>query len=180
MKIRSTIAACAASLLVLTSVNAANEVRTGISGSACAPTSLGQALNLNASWGAKGVRNPNTVASGTSFFVVCPVPTAARKGETSENPTTDSVRVHPAYQDLSTTRMSCTAKRYNVDGTLLKSVAMTGGAPNPSGGIYANVQRASNVIDSADGWLYLGYDESIVVVCALPPQSSVVSVGITY
>ena len=52
---------------------AADLKRYSTPGVACQPTSLGQALNLNASWNQRRIFNPNPIGSNLSYFVTSPV-----------------------------------------------------------------------------------------------------------
>ncbi len=140
-----------------------------IHGSACQPANLQQSINRNTSWSKDGVRNPNPLGSGTGFFVVCPV---VHDDDDIGTAVGADIEVAIEYKDRdAVNRVTCAAHRFSdYSAAPVKSVSVTDTSVG-TGPLNLNLWIPDVIEDSTLN--YSGFDESVAVVCKLPPQSGI-------
>ena len=162
-------------------------------GANCVPTSLGQGVNLQQGWSQFGVANDSVepvFGLGQSFFVVCPV-----DAEPGFNNDSDwEVRVNAAYLENNQINIfggplsprpdiNCTWIEYdggtgvNADG-IEYSQALTPIEDNGSASADYPRTEDSFTTFNADSQIFATAADTIVVLCALPPQTRITTIEV--
>ena len=158
-------------IVVGNSVMATGPQYTMHHGALCQPANLGQSINFQTSWGATGIRNPNALGSGRSFFVICPMVVPddnAGIGDTSD------IFLSLFYEDHDgATQANCFARRYR-GGTLVKQVAVTQTLTAGTTGFRSiNLESITDLADGSFNNTSTTLAERYVLICNLPPQAAV-------
>ena len=138
---------------------------TSIHGSACSPANQGQASELRAAVSQRGILNPNSVASGQSFFVVCPVVLvddgSAQLGA--------DVWVSVLYFDDRAPPVTCSAIRRTSFND--RPVRVVSSSISFTGSI-----ELRDVVADSDGD-FNALNTTVAVLCALQPRTAIQLVG---
>lgn len=151
-----------------------------ISGVACQPANLGQALNLGMQWNQINVLNPNP-PGGPSFFVTCPV-------QFDEGTNFDGGQpggLHDIYVFLdkppTTGNVTCTAFRYDHStGPNNAASAFNFARTVSRTATVSSVNAVRLILSDVGSGTIDALTDYFVVLCALPPGTGVDSIHFDY
>ena len=154
----------------------ANPGLYSLHGSACQPANLQQSINLGTRWDKLGVRNPNSEASGVSFFVVCPV-IFGDDEVTDTGLIADSLAIGYWIGNIpAPVTVSCTARWFEFDNITPLTTVTASLVHDPADGTNTISDFFINSVVDPNIQDINGQDQHISVVCSLPAQTGITAI----